>query len=89
MRDPDELWTRCDFADCPEPLAYYVEWDEMESGQVAQFGGLYCNAHTTAIRGGWSPFEEWGSTPMVRLVRSGESHRALCEAARTAVEQAS
>lgn len=89
MRDPDAVWARCDVTDCPDPLAFYVEWDEVEVGQLAQFAGLYCTGHTAAIRAGWSPFEEWGSTPLVRLVRSGETHRAMCEAARTTVEQRS
>jgi hypothetical protein len=77
----------CDFTHCGDRAAYYIEWDEQNS-QVLQFGGLYCNPHTAAMRAGWSPFEEWGTTPMIRLVRTYATHRALCEAS-YAVERVS
>jgi hypothetical protein len=86
VRDPDDLWKACDFTDCQDPMAFYVEWDESERVHMGQFAGLYCNAHTAAIRAGLSPFEEWGSVPTVRLVRTVATHRAMCEAARAAVE---
>jgi hypothetical protein len=77
---PDWNWN-CDVTFCLDRQAFWVEWSESQNGYIGNFAGLYCNRHTSAIRAGWSPFEEFGTTPTVTLIRRAELHKILCEQA--------
>lgn len=61
---------------CRTPAAYLVEWDE----DGMEFGSFLCGGHTTAISEGISPFEEYGSAPVVLMVRTTESVLASAKA---------
>lgn len=71
----------CDVVFCGDQQAFWIEWNEFENGYIGKFAGLYCNRHTSAIRAGWSPFEEYGSRPTVELLRTAAAHQAMCEQA--------
>jgi hypothetical protein len=58
-----------DFDPCRVRVAYLVEWDE----DGMEFGSFLCDRHTAAIRAGISPFEEYGTHPVITRIRTAES----------------
>lgn len=75
---PEWSWN-CDVTFCGDRQAFWIEWSECEDGYIGMFAGLYCNGHTSAIRAGWSPFDPFGSPPIVTLIRRAELHKIMCE----------
>lgn len=52
------MTSECDSLDCPDPALFFVEFSE---GDGLDYAGAYCNKHTSAMRAGWNPFEEYGA----------------------------
>lgn len=47
----------CGALECPDPGLFWIEFTE---GEGLDYAGVYCNKHTSAMRAGWNPFEEYG-----------------------------